>query len=84
MVRALYAAGRVTTKAVGRVAHVLWLEVTGFFFLFLAVVGGAAAVREYHRMAAHSATPSKMYLAIGFAVMFAYFGVSSFLKARRK
>ena len=47
--RAFYNAGSVTVRNVGRVLHVLWLEVTGLLFLLLACVGGAAAVREYHR-----------------------------------
>src|SRR3954465_10391922 len=29
-----------------RVGHVLWLEVTGFFFAVFAVIGGAAMIRE--------------------------------------
>ena len=42
-VRAFYRAGDVTVRHTGRVARVLWLEVTGFLFLCLAVVGAAAA-----------------------------------------
>jgi hypothetical protein len=51
-VRAFYNAGSVTLRSIGRVLHVLWLEVTGLFFLVLALVGAAAAAREYHRHAA--------------------------------
>src|SRR5438105_4954680 len=29
-----------------RVGHVLWLEVTGFFFAIFSIIGGAALVRE--------------------------------------
>ncbi len=84
-VRALYSASSVTARSFARVLHVLWLEVTGLFFLFLAFVGGAAAIREYHRhLAAGTAGMSKMYLATAFAVMFAYFGVSSFWKSRQR
>lgn len=83
-VRAFYNAGSVTARTFSRVLHVLWLEVTGFFFLVLAIVGGGAAVREYHRHLAGTAGIGKMYLAIAFAVMFGYFGVSSFWKSRKK
>ena len=48
-VRAFYRAGTVTFRSIRRVLHVLWLEVAGLLFLFLAFVGGGAAVRQYHR-----------------------------------
>ena len=83
-VRAVYKAGSVTVQSVGRVLHVLWLEVTGLFFLGLAFVGGAAAVREHHRHLAGTGSTGKMLLASGFAVLFAYFGVSSFWRSRRR
>ena len=81
-VRAVYRAGSVTVRSTARVLHVLWLEVTGLFFLALAMVGAAAAVREHHRHLAGST--GKMLLASGFAVLFTYFGVSSFWRSRRK
>jgi hypothetical protein len=63
---------------------VLWLEVAGLLFLVLALVGGAAAIREYHRHLLGSGSAGKTALAAGFAVVFAYFGVSSFWRSRRK
>ncbi len=83
-VRAIYHAGSITIRSVGRVLHVLWLEVTGLFFLVLALVGGGAAVREYHRHAAGNGSTAKMLLASAFALVFAYFGVSSFWRSRKK
>jgi hypothetical protein len=83
-VRAFYHAGSVTLQSIGRVVHILWLEVTGLFFLVLALVGGGAAVREYHRHAAGNGSTSKMLLAAAFAVVFAYFGVSSFWRSRKR
>lgn len=82
-VRAIYRASTVTARNFARVLHALWLEVTGFFFLFLAFVGVAAAVREYHRHLAGMAGSGKIYLAAAFAAVFAYFGVSSFWRTRR-
>src|SRR5256885_8306508 len=38
-VSALISAGRVTATHVGRVLHQLWLEVTGFVFFVIAVIG---------------------------------------------
>ena len=83
-VRALYRAGSTTLSHTTRVLHVLWLEVAGLFFLVLAVVGGGAAVREYHRHAAGNGSIPKMLLAAGFALLFVYFGVSSFWRSRRR
>ena len=83
-VRAFYRGGSVTAKSVGRVAHVLWLEVTGFLFLVLAVIGAGAAVREYHRYSLGTTTRGRVAIAAVFAVLFLYFGISSFWHSRRK
>jgi hypothetical protein len=83
-VRAFYSAGRVTASSVSRVMHVLWLEVTGFLFLVLAVIGGGATVREYHRYVAGTTTRGRIAVAAVFALMFLYFGVNSFWLSRKK
>lgn len=83
-VRAFYHAGSVTVRSIGRVLHVLWLEITGLFFLVLALVGGGAAVREYHRHVAGNGSVAKMLLASAFALVFVYFGVSSFWRSRKR
>ena len=83
-VRAVYNAVGVTGRNIGRVMHVLWLEVTGLLFLLLALVGGGAAVREYHLHAAGSGSAGKIMLAAFFAAIFAYFGVSSFWRSRQR
>jgi hypothetical protein len=83
-VRAFYRAGNVTIGHVARVLHVLWLEVAGLLFLVLAIVGGGAAVREYHRQNGNTGSMGKVLLAAAFALLFAYFGVSSFWKSRQK
>jgi hypothetical protein len=83
-VRAFYNAGNVTLRNVSRVLHVLWLEVAGLFFLVLAVVGAAAAVREFHRHSIGTGSTGKTLLASMFALLFGYFGVSSFWRSRRR
>jgi hypothetical protein len=82
--RALYRGTSVTLKSVSGVLHVLWLEVTGLLFIVLALVGGGAAIRQYHRYANGTAGSGKMLLAAAFALTFLYFGVSSFSRSRRK
>jgi len=81
-VRALYSAGDATVRHTGRVAHVLWLEVTGFLFLCLAVVGGAAAFREYRHYARGQAGFGKVAIAALFTLLFLYFGANSFWRSR--
>ena len=61
----------------------LWLEVTGFLFFVLAVIGGAATVREYRRYAAGTTSWGKVAVAAVFTLLFLYFGVNSFWRTRR-
>lgn len=69
--------------SVGRVLHLLWLEITGLVFLAFALVGAAAARREYEAYAAGNAGSGRLIAAICFSIVFAWFGVSSFWRARR-
>jgi hypothetical protein len=67
----------------GRVGGILWLEVTGVFFLLFAVVFGSAAWRN---------RPGTLYgpfdrafaVSAGAMLVFLYLSVSSFLRARKK
>src|SRR4051812_48411192 len=63
-----------------RVGHVLWLEVTGFFFAVFTVIGGAALVREVRVHAA----PSRLAILAIFTLMFGWFATTSFLRARKR
>ncbi|HSY66318.1 MAG TPA: hypothetical protein VK829_17115 [Terriglobales bacterium] len=83
-VGAVTKAGRATAAHCGRVLGQLWLEVTGFVFLALAGIGVLAFVREYNRYQAGHTTSSRAMLAICFAGLFGWFGVSSFWKVRRR
>lgn len=82
-IRAFYRAGDVTVRHTGRVARVLWLEVTGFLFLCLAIIGAAAGFREYRHYAHGQAGFGKVAVAAVFTLMFLYFGVNSFWRSRR-
>jgi hypothetical protein len=71
-------------KSMGRVAHLLWLEITGLFFLLFSLVGAVALSREYPKYAAGRLGPGKLVLTLIFTIVFAYFGISSFWRVRRK
>ncbi len=75
---------RATASHFGRVLGHLWLEVTGFVFLFLAGIGVLAFFREYARYQAGHATSSRVVLAVCFAGLFGWFGVSSFWRVRKR
>ena len=82
--RAGWSALRVTLGHTGRILHLLWLEIAGVFFLFFALVGCLAFRREYHAWQAGHIGPGKMILAACFALVFFWFGVTSFWRAKRK
>lgn len=81
---ALWQAGRATALSVGKVLHLLWLQVTGFVFLVIAMTAGLAFRREYALYKLGGIGPGKVYLAGGVALMFLWFGVSSFWRAGKK
>ena len=83
-VRAMTEAVSTTARALGRVLHQLWLEVTGLVFLLMAVSGGIALAHEYAKYQAGKADIRRVIVAICFTATFAWFGVSSFLKVKQK
>jgi hypothetical protein len=83
-VRGALAASQATFSSLRRVLGVLLLEMVGFLFICLALIGGFAAVREYRQWAAGKITAGKPIIALCFALTFAWFGVSSFWRAWRK
>jgi hypothetical protein len=83
--RAVLAAVLATSRSYGKVARQLWLEVTGFTFLVMAAVGVMAGVREYGKyQAGHASGPGRLILAVCFTVSFAWFGLSSFWRVKRR
>lgn len=64
--------------AVVKPAHALWNEVIGFLFLCLAIIFGFNAAKAYlaHEMA-------KFLLAAPLALIMAWYGITSFLRARK-
>jgi hypothetical protein len=66
------------------ILHLLWLEVIGTVFLAMAGIGGIALAREYAKYTAGHATAGRVVLAVCFTLTFAWFGLSSFWRVRRK
>ncbi len=73
-----------TARSFAHVVHLLWLEVTGVIFLVMALSFGGATVREYGKYHAGQVGPARVGVTIGFTLMFAWFGLSSFWRVRRK
>jgi hypothetical protein len=74
-----------TAKSFGHVLHQLFLEVTGFTFLAIAGIGAIAGFREYAKLQAGQVSGhGRLILAICFTLSFAWFGLSSFWRVRRR
>jgi len=83
-ISSLIRAGRVTASHFGRILGQLWLEVTGFVFIVLAVIGAGAFFREYGKYQTGQATSGRVVLAVLFTVTFGWFGLSSFWRVKKK
>ncbi|MFI5105696.1 MAG: hypothetical protein ACHP79_12300 [Terriglobales bacterium] len=81
---AVMGAVRTTARSFGRAAHQLWLEVMGLFFLIMALGFATGTVKEYGKYHAGSAGFSRLAIALCCTLTFAWFGLSSFWRARRK
>ncbi|MGB8581860.1 MAG: hypothetical protein WCD47_13625 [Candidatus Sulfotelmatobacter sp.] len=84
IVRAAGQAATATGRAFGRVLHQLWLEVVGVIFLIMALSFAGATVKEYGKYHAGQAGPGRVALAVCATLTFAWFGISSFLRVKRK
>ncbi len=75
---------RTTGRSVGRAAHQLWLEVTGFFFLIMTLGFATGSVKEYGKYHAGTSGFGRLAIAFCFTLTFAWFALSSFWRARRR
>jgi|SRR5581483_4932327 len=75
---------RTTLSHFAGALHQLWLEITGFIFLAFAGVGLVAVTREYGAYHAGKANTSHLVAAAVFSLVFGWFGISSFWRARNR
>jgi hypothetical protein len=66
-----------------RPLRILWNELIGFFFLVLAAWAIPSAVRYIHQYQSNAESLFRVVLTISFSGLMAYFGITSFLKARK-
>ncbi|MCU1299585.1 MAG: hypothetical protein JWO91_3863 [Acidobacteriaceae bacterium] len=81
---ALRSSTRTTVAHTGKVMNQLWLEITGFTFLALAAFGALILVREYMKYHAGETSSSRVLVATCFTLMFAWFGLTSFWRVKKK
>jgi hypothetical protein len=81
---AVMRAGKATTSHWLRALSLLWLEVTGFVFVALSVIGVLAFFGEYTRYHAGHASSGRVILALAFSLLFGWFGLTSFLRVKKK
>jgi hypothetical protein len=84
IIRAIHGSVRTTVRSLTQILHQLWLEVTGTLFLTIAAFGAFAVVREYVKYEAGQTTASRLAVAMCFTLAFAWFGLTSFWRVRRK
>ena len=74
---------RHVVPAVVKPIRVLWNEVIGFLFLVIGGMMGLATYRNFRDLDQHGGSPIPLIGGSLFALLMVYFGVSSFLRARR-
>ena len=78
---ALFSGGKTMLVSFGRTFYALWLQMTGLLFVMFTVVAGSALVRQYRTD--HFADHRRFWATLAFAAVCAWFGVVSFVRAKR-
>lgn len=63
--------------------HALWNQVIGFLFVMLAVIPIPSIVRNYRDVDKDPNSFGRLVIASLFVLLMAWFGITSFLKARK-
>jgi hypothetical protein len=66
-----------------RPLRVLWNEIIGFVFLCLAAWAVPSAIRNVRSLDSEQGSMGRVALSLGFLGLMAYFGITSFLRARK-
>lgn len=66
-----------------RPIRILWNEMIGFVFICLGLIPLIQAYKAYRSFEAGEQGPGKMFTILGFCAVMLYFGVNSFLRAKR-
>jgi hypothetical protein len=66
-----------------RPLHVLWNEIIGFLFIVIAAGSIPAVVRSFRDLDKPAGSLFRLFVSVFFALVMLYFGVTSFLKARK-
>jgi ABC-type uncharacterized transport system permease subunit len=69
--------------AIVKPLRALWNEMIGFVFLVFAVFAGSSVFRSWRNFDGSGDSVARMALGGFFTLLMAYFGVSSFLRARK-
>lgn len=77
---------RTVWSPLARYSSVLWLEVTGFFFSIFAIILGNQVWRQRGAVHLPVSDPAAqhLYIYVALFALFAYFTVSSFVRAKRR
>jgi len=84
VVQAGYAAAETTLRSLGRILHLIFLQIVGLFFCLFAVGLVARIPRAYHDQLTQNQGPGRTYLLAILSAMFLWFGLTSFWRSRRK
>lgn len=68
---------------VTRPLRILWNEIIGFLFLVLAIWVVPSTIRSIRSLGSPEGSLFRVFICAGFGGLMAYFGISSFLKARK-
>ena len=66
-----------------RPLHVLWNEIIGFVFVILALWAVPSAIRNIRQYESNGESLFRVVLSFSFAGLMIYFGITSFLRARK-
>jgi hypothetical protein len=69
--------------AIIRPLHILLNQVVGLFFLLFAAAAVPSGLRSLHQLDTPDGSITRVLMIFGFAALLAFFGISSFWKARK-